>query len=175
MSFGMTEPGGGTDVLGLSTRADLENGGWVVRGQKLYTSATDDANSILVLTRTDPPENGKRARGLSLVLTPRHQPAVQVRRLELMGMRAAGTCEVFFDEAQAPADAIVGRRGRGFHHLIATLDNERILSGAISLGIASAALDNAVRYAKERTAFDRPIGAFQALQHSLADTATEVK
>lgn len=89
MTFGMTEPGGGTDVLGLSTRADLENGGWVERGQKLYTSATDDANSILLLARTDPPEDGKRARGLSLVLTPRHQPAVQVRRLELMGMRAA--------------------------------------------------------------------------------------
>ena len=175
MAFGMSEPDGGTDVLQLKTSAELNGDEWVVHGQKLYTSMADDSDAILVLARTDPPENGKRARGLSLVLTPRDQEAIAVRRLELMGMRAAGTTEVFFDAARAPADGIVGKRGRGFYHLIATLDNERILAGAISLGIAAAALDEALRYAKERVAFDRPIGAFQVLQHMLADTATEVE
>ena len=175
MSFGMTEPGGGTDVLGLKTRATLDTGGWTVSGQKLYTSFADDADAILVLCRTDPMEDAKRARGLSLVLTPRQQPAVTVRRLELMGMRAACTCEVFLDNAQAPADAVVGTRGRGWYHLLASLDEERILCAAMYVGITSAALDQTLQYAKDRQAFGRPIGAFQAVQHPLAEVATELE
>ncbi|CAN0459735.1 unnamed protein product, partial [Phaeothamnion confervicola] len=174
MGFGMSEPGGGTDVLALKTRASREGDEWVVRGQKLYTSFADDADAILVLCRTEP-EGAKRARGLSLVLTPRNQPAVEVRRLELMGMRAACTCEVFLDGACAPADAVVGEEGRGWYHLLATLDEERILCAAMYVGITSAALDQALQYARDRQAFGRPIGAFQAVQHPLADTATELE
>lgn len=175
MSFGMSEPGGGTDVLALKTRATLQGKEWVVRGQKLYTSFADDADAILVLCRTDPAEGAKRARGLSLVLTPRHQPAVQVRRLELMGMRAACTCEVFLDDARAPADALVGGQGDGWRTLLASLDEERILCAAMYVGITSAALDQALQYARDRNAFGRPIGAFQAVQHPLADTATDLE
>jgi acyl-CoA dehydrogenase len=175
MSFGMTEPGGGTDVLALKTRATLQGGDWVVRGQKLFTSFADDADAILVLCRTDPAEGAKRARGLSLVLTPRQQPAVQVRRLELMGMRAACTCEVFLDDARAPADAIVGEQGRGWPALLRTLDEERILCAAMYVGITAAALEQALQYARDRQAFGRPIGAFQAVQHPLADTATDLE
>jgi acyl-CoA dehydrogenase len=175
MSFGMSEPGGGTDVLALKTRATRHGDEWVVRGQKLYTSFADDADAILVLCRTDPAEGAKRARGLSLVLTPRHQPAVQVRRLELMGMRAACTCEVFLDDARAPADALVGGRGDGWRTLLASLDEERILCAAMYVGIAGAALDQALQYARDRNAFGRPIGAFQAVQHPLAETATDLE
>lgn len=175
MGFGMSEPGGGTDVLALKTRAALEGDEWVVRGQKLYTSFADDADAILVLCRTDAAEGAKRARGLSLVLTPRNQPAVEVRRLELMGMRAACTCEVFLDGARASADALVGQEGRGWYHLLATLDEERILCAAMYVGITSAVLDQALQYARDREAFGRPIGAFQAVQHPLADTATELE
>lgn len=174
VAFGLTEPGGGTDVLGLKTTATETRGGWVLQGQKLYTSMAADADYILVLARTDPPEDGHRARGLSLVLMPRSQDAVTVRRLSLMGMRAAGTCEVFLDGARAPASAIVGQRGRGFYHLLGTLDNERILAAALSVGIAQAAFEEARRYAQERLAFDRPIGSFQAIQHYLADTAIDI-
>ena len=175
MAFGMSEPGGGTDVLGLKTRARMDGNQWSVSGQKLYTSFADDADAILVLCRTDEPTDGKRARGLSLVLTPRHQAGVQVRRLELMGMRAACTCEVFLDGARAPADAVVGERGRGFYHLLATLDEERILAAAMYVGITQAALDLTVQYAKDREAFGGPIGRFQAVQHPLADVATELE
>jgi acyl-CoA dehydrogenase len=175
MAFGMSEPGGGTDVLALKTRARLQDGQWVLRGQKLYTSFADDADAILVLCRTDPAESAKRSRGLSLVLTPRQQPGVQVRRLELMGMRAACTCEVFLDDAKAPADAVVGEEGRGWQTLLRTLDEERILCAAMYVGITSAALDQALQYARERSAFGRPIGAFQAVQHPLADTATDLE
>jgi acyl-CoA dehydrogenase len=175
MSFGMSEPGGGTDVLALTTRASLQGGEWIVRGQKLYTSFADDADAILVLCRTDPAPDAKRARGLSLILTPRHQPGVQVRRLELMGQRAACTCEVFLDDARAPADAVVGEQGRGWYTLLRSLDEERILCAAMYVGITAAALEQALQYARERSAFGRPIGAFQAVQHPLADTATELE
>lgn len=174
MAFGMTEPSGGTDVLGLTTRAERDGDGWVVRGQKLYTSFADDADAILVLCRTDEVES-KRARGLSLILTPRDQEGVEVRRLELMGMRAACTCEVFLDDARAPADALVGQRGRGWYHLLSSLDEERILCAAMYIGITAAVLDQALEYSKERTAFGRPIGSYQALQHPLADVATELE
>ena len=175
MSFGMSEPAGGTDVLGLTTRATLGPDGWTVTGQKLYTSFADDADAILVLCRTDPADGAKRARGLSLVLTPRQQPAVTVRRLELMGMRAACTCEVFFDNAKAPADAVIGERGRGWYRLLASLDEERILCAAMYVGITSAALDQTLQYARDRQAFGRPIGGFQAVQHPLALIATELE
>ena len=175
MSFGMSEPGGGTDVLALKTSATRRGDEWLVRGQKLYTSFADDADAILVLCRTDPADGPKRARGLSLLLTPRRQPGVHVRRLELMGMRAACTCEVFLDDARAPADALVGSRGDGWRTLLASLDEERILCAAMYVGIASAALDQALQYARERNAFGRPIGAFQAVQHPLAETATELE
>jgi len=175
MSFGMSEPDGGTDVLALKTRATLEGGEWVVHGQKLYTSFADDADAILVLCRTDPAEGAKRARGLSLILTPRQQPAVQVRRLELMGMRAACTCEVFLDGARAPAHAVVGERGGGWRALLRTLDEERILCAAMYVGVTGAVLEQALQYARDRQAFGRPIGAFQAVQHPLADTATELE
>ena len=160
--------------MALKTRASLEGGEWVVRGQKLYTSLADDADAILVLCRTDAVED-KRSRGLSLVLTPRNQPAVQVRRLELMGMRAACTCEVFLDGARAPADALIGERGGGWRALLRTLDEERILCAAMYVGITAAALEQALQYARDRHAFGRPIGAFQAVQHPLADIATELE
>ena len=175
MGFGMSEPGGGTDVLGLRTRATLSHGEWSVQGQKLYTSLADDADAILVLCRTEPEVDGKRARGLSLVLTPRQQPGVEVRRLELMGMRAACTCEVFFDDAKAPMHALLGERGRGWYHLLGSLDEERILCAAMYVGITSAALEQALKYALDRTAFGRPIGQFQAVQHPLAEMATELE
>jgi acyl-CoA dehydrogenase len=174
MAFGMSEPGGGTDVLALRTRARLEGNEWVVSGQKLYTSLADDADAILVLCRTEAGA-AKRSRSLSLVLTPRRQEGVQVRRLELMGQRAACTCEVFLDDARAPADAVVGEQGRGWQTLLRTLDEERILCAAMYVGVTAAALEQALQYARERTAFDRPIGAFQAVQHPLADTAAELE
>ena len=175
MAFGMTEPSGGTDILGLTTRAALVGGQWSVNGQKLFTSFAGQADAIAVLCRTDPMADGKRARGLSLILTPRQQSGVKVRRLDLMGMRAGGTSEVFFDDARAAGDAVIGERGRGWYHLLSSPDEERILSAAIYVGITSAALDIAVQYAKDRPAFGRPIGAYQAVQHPLAEVATELE
>ena len=121
--------------FGPDDRAELVGGEWRIRGQKLYTSLADDADAILVLCRTDAAPAGKRARGLSLLVTPRRQEGVTVRRLELMAMRAACTCEVFLDEARAPGDGVLGGRGRGWYHLLSSLDEERTLAAAIYVGI----------------------------------------
>jgi acyl-CoA dehydrogenase len=166
----LSEPGGGTDLLALRTRATLEGGDWVLRGQKLYTSVMSDNDVIFVLCRTDEPTDGKKARGLSMIVIER-QEAIRVRKLRLMGMRSAGTSEVWFDEARAPEGNLIGEQGRGFYHLIGSLDDERIMAAANGLGIAGAAFDEALLYAKQREAFDRPIGQFQAIQHYLADMA----
>jgi acyl-CoA dehydrogenase len=174
MAFGMSEPGGGTDVLALKTRARLEGREWVVRGQKLYTSLADDADAILVLCRTEA-EAAKRSRALSLVLPPPHQGGAPGRRLHLTGQRAACTCEVFLDDARASADALVGERGSGWQTLLRTLDEERILCAAMYVGITAAALEQALQYARDRNAFGRAIGAYQAVQHPLADTAAELE
>lgn len=174
-AYGISEPDAGTDALALRTRAERTGTGWSVTGRKLWTSMAAEAELIFALVRTDPPDPPeRRARGLSLLAVPTRQDGVAVARVHLAGMRAAGTCEVAFDAAAAPAEHLVGQRGRGFHLLRETLDVERILSAGISLGIGQRAFELTVAYAGQRTAFGRPIGAYQAIQHPIADSATEL-
>ncbi|WP_407493788.1 acyl-CoA dehydrogenase family protein [Pseudooceanicola sp. MF1-13] len=174
-AFGISEPDGGTDALRGRTRAEqMEDGRWKVNGRKLYTSFAAEADAVLVMARTSPAPEDKLARGLSLIMTPTDQPGLEARRMELMAHRAACTCETYYDDAIAPADALLGQEGRGFYHLIKTLDEERILAAAMYIGIIQGVLDQALQYAKDRPAFGRPIGAFQAIQHPLADIATDL-
>jgi acyl-CoA dehydrogenase len=170
----LSEPGGGTDLLSLRTRAELKGGEWVLNGQKLYTSGLSDYDYICVLCRTDEPTEGKMARGLSMILV-KKQEALTVRKLRLLGMRSAGTSEVWYDDARTPEDHLVGERGRGFYHLIGSLNDERIMAASNGIGTASAAFDLALQYAKDRTAFERPIGQFQAIQHYLADMKIDLE
>ena len=95
VAFSLSEPGGGTDLLSLQTRATLEGDEWVIDGQKLYTSRAPEADYIVVLARTDEPTEGKKARGLSLVLAEKPQEGIAVRKLNLVGYRSAGTSEVW--------------------------------------------------------------------------------
>ncbi|GAA1846285.1 acyl-CoA dehydrogenase [Actinomadura bangladeshensis] len=173
-SFGMSEPDVGTDLLNLRTSARAEDGRWVLRGQKLWISLAHKAEIAFVLCRTDPPEEKRRSRGLSVIAVPLDQPGVTVSRVHLAGMRAAGTCEIYFDDAVAPLDHLVGERGRGMALLAQTLDVERVLAAGISLGIGRAALDLHLTHLREREAFGGPIGRFQALQHAAADSAADL-
>jgi len=173
-SFGMSEPDVGTDLLNLRTSARVEDGRWVLRGQKLWISLAQEAEVAFVLCRTDPPPEGRRARGLSVIAVPLGQPGVTVRRVHLAGMRAAGTCEIFFDDATAPLENLVGERGRGMALLGRTLDVERVLAAGLSLGIGRAALDLHLTHLRERTAFGGAIGRFQALQHAAADSLADL-
>lgn len=173
-AYAMSEPGVGTDLLRLRTTARDDGGRWVINGQKLWTTFGTAADVIFVVVRTDPPSDGRLSRGLSMIAVPADQPGITRRRVHLAGMRAGLTTEIFFDDAQAPLENLIGERGRMMSVLGRTLDIERLLAAATSLGISSGALDLHVRYARERTAFERPIGAFQAVQHPIADSAAEL-
>lgn len=174
-AYGLSEPGGGSDLLSLRTHARLENAEWIINGQKLWISMANEADGIFVLCRTDEPEPGRsRASGLSLIIVPTDQPGVEAKKVKLAIMRAASSCEVFFSDARAPENALVGERGKGLYAMRGTLDIERIMSAAISLGIGQSALELAVRYVGEREAFGGPLGRLQAVQHPLADSASEL-
>ena len=151
IGFSLTEPSGGTDLLSGTTRANLDGNEWVITGQKLYTSRAPEANLFVVLCRTDPASPEKRAGGWSLILTDSRQSTITVQKLPMFGFRSGGTSEVFYDGARSPVDSIVGERGRGFYHLIGSLNSERIVAAALGLGIAQAAFDEALHYAKTDT------------------------
>ncbi len=173
-SFGLSEPGGGTDLLALRTTAREDGDSWVLNGRKLWISLATEADVIFTLARTDPADPHHRSGGLSIIAVPTAQPGVTVRRVHLAGMRAAMTTEVFLDDARAPFENLVGVRGRGVAALGRTLDIERVLAAGISLGIARAALDLHVDHLRQRTAFGRTLGSMQALQHAAADSITEL-
>jgi acyl-CoA dehydrogenase len=174
VSFGMSEPDAGTDLLALRTAARREPGGWVLNGQKTWISLAQHADLMLVLARTSPPDDGHRSSGISLLAVDPRAPGVTVTKIAMAGMRAANSCEIHFDDVLVPTGRLVGDEGGALHLLGSTLDVERVLASGISLGIAAGALDLHVSYARERQAFGRPIGALQAVQHPAADSATEL-
>jgi acyl-CoA dehydrogenase len=102
-------------------------------------------------------------------------PGIQVNRLDSLGIRATGTNEVVFDNVKVPVKNVLGEEGKGWYYLTDTLNNERVLAAALSIGAAQAAFDDALQYSKERTAFGKPIGGFQIIQHYLAEMATKVE
>ncbi len=170
-AFAITEPSGGTDVTQTGTRAVLDGDVWRITGHKQWISLAEHANLLYVLARTDPPDTpGRLARGLSLLAVEVPQPGIVVTRIPVEGMRASGVCDVVFDGAQAPADCLVGERGRGLHALSGTLALERTLAAALSVGISTAVLEFATNYAKDRMAFGRPVGGFQAVQHPIVES-----
>ena len=172
-ALSITEPGGGTDVLGaMQTRAERNGDGWVLSGAKMFTSAAQRADYLLVVARTEP-RAAKPARGITLFIVPRATPGVTIRKIDTI-VPIEDTNAVFYDGVRIPADAVLGEEGRGFYQLLATLNNERILGGAAALGCGVAAYEAALEYARQRTAFGKIIGQLQAIQHYLADMATEL-
>jgi alkylation response protein AidB-like acyl-CoA dehydrogenase len=172
-AFGLSEPNAGSDLLALTTRATLVGDEWLISGQKAWISLAGEADTIFVLCRTEGDDTPRAARH-TLIAGPADQPGVSTVRTHLAGMRAAMTYDVFLDEARAPVDHVVGRRGHGLGVLSRSLDVERLMAAAISLGIGSAALALHVAHARDRKAFRRSIGAFQAVQHPAADSHAEL-
>lgn len=174
-AFGITEPGGGTDVLSaMKTTAKEVDGRYRINGQKLYTSNADQADYILTVVRTKQVEH-RKADGLSVLIVPTDAPGLEIRKLGKLGGRCLSTCEVFFDDVEVPLENLVGERDAAWSQLVKTLNHERITVAANAIGNAQAALDDAVQFAKERVAFGRPIAAFQAIQHKLVDSAVEIE
>ncbi len=177
-AFGVTEPSAGTDTTRITTRAVARpDGGWRVSGQKIWTSRALQSDLMLLLARTTPlAEAAKPTEGMSVFLLDLRElrgRGVEIRPIETMINH--NTTEVFFDEADLPADALVGKPGHGFRYILDGMNAERILIAGESLGDSRWFLDRAVAYARERRVFDRPIGQNQGIQFPLAQAyaATE--
>lgn len=167
--FGVTEPNAGLDTLSLETRAERSGDGYVVNGQKHWTSMAQRADKILLLARTTAKEDvEKRTHGLSLFFTDFNRDYLEVREIPKMGRKAVDSNAVFFDNLPIPQEDLIGEEGKGFHYILHGLNPERILLAAESIGLGQAALRRACDYAKERVVFGRAIGQNQGIQHPLA-------
>jgi len=171
MAISVTEPGGGTDLLGaMTTVAAPAPGGWRVRGQKIWSSGAHVATHLLLLARSETGTK-KPAEGVTAFLVPNPSEGLTIRQIPKVGMRGFGSCEIFLDDVFVPSRLVVGDVGRGWYQMLTTLNNERILVAATCTGIIDGVLEDAVEYMKERKAFGKTIGHFQALQHYIADIA----
>jgi alkylation response protein AidB-like acyl-CoA dehydrogenase len=175
MALALTEPSGGTDMLnGVRTSAKRTESGWSITGQKIFCSGALEAKLIVVVAVTDP-SPPKRTGGMTMFLLDPATPGIEIVPQPKVGNRVPHSCFVFLDDVEVPDEAVLGEVGRGFHQVMQTLNNERILIASQSLGFGRGALEDAVVYAKERIAFNKPIGQFQAVQHMLAESAMELE
>jgi acyl-CoA dehydrogenase len=173
--FGVTEPDAGLDTGRIKTRAEKAPGGYVVHGQKIWTSTAQSADKILLLARTTPREQCRRSiDGLTLFFTDLDRSKVEVRLIHKMGRHAVDSNQVFIDGLLVPEEDRIGEEGKGFDYLLHGLNPERILVGIEAVAIGQHALDRAVKYAKERIVFGRPIGQNQGIQHPLAESWMEL-
>lgn len=168
MSFGVTEPNAGTDTSRIQTRAERRGDRYVVNGRKVWNTNARQATHILLLARTAPRDPAKPFAGMTLFFTRFDRNRIAVREIDKLGRAAVDSNEIFIDGLEVPVEDVVGEEGRGFYHLLDSLNPERVFTGIEAVGIGRAALERAVQYAKERVVFDRPIGQNQAVAHPLA-------
>ncbi|MGH8973837.1 MAG: acyl-CoA dehydrogenase family protein [Acidimicrobiia bacterium] len=170
VAFGVTEPDAGTDTTAITTSARPVEGGYLVRGRKVWTSKAPYCDKVLLLVRTTPlAEVAKRTEGMTLLLADLQRPEVDIAPIPKAGRNAVVSCEVRYDDLFVAAEDRVGEEGRGFHHLLDGLNPERILIAAEALGVGRAALRRATAYANERVVFGRPIGQNQGIAFPLAE------
>ncbi|GMV56640.1 MAG: acyl-CoA dehydrogenase [Betaproteobacteria bacterium] len=174
--FGVTEPNTGLNTLKLKTKAVRKGDRYVVHGQKVWISTAQVADKILLLARTqEPNEVSKPTLGLSLFYTDLDRKTVEIREIEKMGRKAVDSNQLFIDGLEIPVENRIGEEGRGFEYILHGMNPERILVGAEAVGVGRAALRRAAAYAKERVVFDRPIGMNQGVQHPLAESWMELE
>jgi len=170
-AFGLTEPGGGTDVAGaMRTRASLTDGHWVIDGTKSFitNSGTSITGVVAVAAVTGTREGGKPE--ISTILVPSGTPGFTVsKKYSKVGWSSSDTHELSFDGCLVPEANLLGVRGRGYAQFLATLDEGRVAIAALSTGLAQGCVDESLRYVRDRNAFGGPIGRFQALQFKIAD------
>ncbi|KGX93858.1 acyl-CoA dehydrogenase [Pontibacillus halophilus JSM 076056 = DSM 19796] len=172
-AFALTEPSAGSDAGSLKTRAVKEGDEYVLTGSKVYITNGGEADTYIVFARTDP-EAGTR--GISAFIVEKDTKGFEIgNRERKMGMHGSSTVQLSFDQCRVPASQLLGNEGDGFKIAMANLDNGRIGIAAQSLGIAEASLEHAVRYAKGREQFGKPISSQQGILFKLADMGTEVE
>jgi acyl-CoA dehydrogenase len=183
-SFGVTEPDAGLDTTNIKTFARKDGNDYVITGRKIWNSCAQQADRILLLTRTEEAGKGepradghpaKRADGMTLFFMELDKSKIEVREIPKMGRHAVNSNMLFIDEVRVPPSDIVGEVGRGFYHLLDGLNPERILIAGETIGIGRQAVTRATQYAKDRVVFGRPIGQNQSIQHPLAQSWMELE
>ena len=172
-ALAMSEPGAGSDVVSMRTRAMRVSGGWVVNGNKMWITNGPDADTLVVYAKTDP-EAG--ARGMTAFLIEKGMKGFSTaQKLDKLGMRGSNTCELVFADCFVPDENVLGQEGRGVNILMSGLDYERAVLAGGPLGIMQACMDVVVPYVHERVQFGQPIGEFQLMQGKLADLYTTMQ
>ena len=173
--FGFTEPDAGLNTARIKTFAEKVAGGYVVNGQKVWTSTAQVAGKIMLLTRTRKYEDCKRPTdGITIFYTDLDRAHIEVRRIAKMGRKAVDSNTIFIDKLFIPDEHRIGEEGKGFAYILDSLNPERILVGMEAVGIGCDALQRASKYARDRVVFDRPIGQNQGVQHPLAERWMEL-
>ena len=171
-ALALTEPGAGSDLQGVSTTASRQGDEWVINGGKMWCTNASIADFIVTLVRTDP-SGGSHS--LSQIIVPTDTPGLHIGPPEKkMGLKGSPTHAVTYEDVRLPVNLLLGGEGKGLSQTLAVLDGGRIGIGALSVGLAQAAFEEAVRYAREREAFGGPLADKQAIQWMLADAATEI-
>ena len=172
-AFGLTEANAGSDALSMKTTAVRDGDFYVLNGTKQWITNGENAEIYTIIAKTNP---AKGARGLSAFIVEKGTPGFSFGKHEdKMGIRASSTTELVFQDCKVPAANVLAREGMGAVVFITTLNNSRPGVGAQALGIAAGALEDAVKYSRERIQFGAPISSFQAIQHMLADMATQIE
>ena len=171
--YALTESGAGSDAGSLKCRAELQGDKYIVNGTKTFITNGNVAHYCVLAATTDPSLGYKGI--INLIVDMKNTPGFHVGKIEeKLGILASGTAELVFEDAEVPAENMLGTPGQGFKQMLAGLDAGRIGIGAQACGIGKAALEDALNYAKERVQFGQPISTFQAIQFKLADMATEL-
>ncbi|MCC7129779.1 MAG: acyl-CoA dehydrogenase family protein [Anaerolineae bacterium] len=172
-ALALTEPGAGSDLRGgISTRAVLQDGIWVINGSKMWCTNASLAEFIVTLVRT---RSGEGSNSLSLLVVPKETPGLHISPPEKkMGLKGSPAHALTFDNVRVPSEYLLGEEGQGLQQVLEVLNGGRISIGALAVGLAQSAFEEAVRYARQREAFGHPIADFQAIQWMLADAATEI-
>ncbi len=170
LAFAVTEPNAGTDTSRIETAARRDGAGWVVTGRKVWTSNARHSAKMLLLARTTPYEAAgpKKLHGLTLFVADLDPATVEIREIEKLGRAAVDSNELIIDGLRVADEDVVGQVGDGFHHLLDSLNPERVLVAGEAVGIGRVALERAAAYARERIVFGRPIGQNQGVAHPLA-------
>lgn len=173
-SFGLTEPNAGSDAGGTRTKAVVDGDEYVINGEKCWITNAEYARQIIVTAVTGKDEKGRNK--ISAIIVPTDTQGVTINsNYEKMGVRGSNTCEIILDNVRVPRENLLGDPEKGFSQFLYTLDGGRISIAALSVGIAQAAYEKALQYAKERVQFGKSISNFQAIQFKLADMATEIE
>lgn len=172
-AFGLTEPGAGSDAAAMKTKAVKKGDKYIVNGSKCFISNGPIADVVTIFAMTDASQGVK---GISAFIVEKDFPGYSVAKWESkMGIKGSPTGEIVFEDMEVPAENLIGEEGRGFSYAMKTLDTSRPVIAAQAVGLAQGALDEAIKYAKERVQFGRPIGKFQGISWMLADMAAQIE